>query len=186
MELGHKIDTAKDALRFIQAGRATFSLRSIRTGVHFTYKVKQAKDNANLFFVSLLRGADNESDYSYIGFIRDGRWFHGGRKSRASKEASSVIAFGWAWNRLNQGETPELEVYHACKCGACGRKLTTPESIATGLGPECSERLGVARAKLSREPAPATRLPVSAGQEPVALPPANTTPLDSLRANFSA
>jgi hypothetical protein len=36
---------------------------------------------------------------------------------------------------------PELAVYHEGRCGACGRRLTTPESISSGLGPVCAGRI---------------------------------------------
>lgn len=156
MNLGHRIESAQDALRFIMAGKANFSLRSAKSGTHFTYKVKAPRGDvtAPVRFVSVLRGADNEGDYSYIGFIRNGQFLHGGQKSHAGRNAPSVVAFGWAWRQMNGGQLAEqLEVYHAEKCGHCGKKLTTPESIATGLGPTCSEKLGVERAQLERAPA---------------------------------
>ena len=41
-------------------------------------------------------------------------------------------------------------VYHVGKCGKCGKKLTTPESILTGLGPTCSNKIGVPRVKINK------------------------------------
>lgn len=38
----------------------------------------------------------------------------------------------------------KVEVWHEGSCGRCGRKLTVPESIANGLGPECAEKVGAA------------------------------------------
>lgn len=32
---------------------------------------------------------------------------------------------------------PSLEVWHEGRCGRCGRALTVPESIASGIGPVC-------------------------------------------------
>ena len=34
---------------------------------------------------------------------------------------------------------PTVKVFHSGKCGKCGKKLTTPESIKSGLGPYCSK-----------------------------------------------
>ena len=31
-----------------------------------------------------------------------------------------------------------FDVHHEGKCGKCGRPLTVPESVKTGLGPICS------------------------------------------------
>jgi hypothetical protein len=34
-------------------------------------------------------------------------------------------------------------VWHEGRCGRCGRKLTVPESIESGFGPECASILGL-------------------------------------------
>lgn len=49
-------------------------------------------------------------------------------------------AFRWLWVQLTKGnELPDkVEVWHEGRCGACGRRLTVPESIAQGLGPVCA------------------------------------------------
>lgn len=121
---------------FITAGKARFTVQNTETGNRFTYRAKAAKDAPGLFFVSLLTGANNESDYQYIGFIRGGAFIPGGRKSRISAEAPSVKAFGWVWR--NASNLPaKVEVHHEGCCGRCGRTLTVPESIKSGFGPEC-------------------------------------------------
>lgn len=152
MEEGHKFETAKAALDFILGGNATFTLRSKVTGTRFTYRVRAAK-NGKVWFVSLLRGADNTSDYAYFGFLRNGSWdlteFHyGAAKAKVSEEAPGVKAFIWAWERIRarshdetNGLPANLEVWHQGHCGRCGRPLTVPESIESGFGPECSRRL---------------------------------------------
>src|SRR5262245_18998624 len=61
---------AAKALAFLLAGKATVTFVSLRTGVRYTYKVSVAKDNDQLFFVSLLTGSNNEQDFSYLGIIR--------------------------------------------------------------------------------------------------------------------
>jgi hypothetical protein len=54
-----------------------------------------------------------------------------------------VRGFGWLWRRLTQGQDlpDKVEVWHEGRCGKCSRRLTVPESIATGLGPVCASRL---------------------------------------------
>lgn len=130
---------------FVLAGNARVTLVSKATGARFTFKVSGCKDKKDLWFVSLLRGADNESDYQYLGTIRGGRYTHGVR-SRISDEAPSAKAFAWFYNRLNDPQAAvsmlqHLEVWHEGRCGRCGRKLTVPSSIAQGLGPECAGRM---------------------------------------------
>lgn len=145
--------------QYILAGNATITIRSAKTGTRFTYKIRAAKDGP-VHFVSLLRGSDNDGDFSYIGFIRAGAFFHGGAKSRASKEAPSVIAFGWTWKNRGQLDG-KVEVWHEGRCGRCGRKLTVPESVERGLGPECSGEGYKPKAKPVRK-APETAKPVAA------------------------
>lgn len=137
---------APSAVAFMLAGNATVTLRSTSTGARYTYRVRAAQDGA-VSFVALLGGQDNESDYRYLGYIRHGvsgaMYFHGGRKAKVGFDAPSAKAFAWSYGRLAKGEMPQgLEVWHEGCCGRCGRKLTVPESIASGFGPECSRRLG--------------------------------------------
>jgi hypothetical protein len=129
------------AMRFIMAGKATFTLVSRKSGQRFTYRVSAPRDGdeSPTRFVSLLRGADNTSDYSYMGTVFNGNRFTATAKSKISKDAPSFKAFDWALRQLAAGTVPDtLEIWHEGKCGKCGRKLTVPESIESGLGPVCA------------------------------------------------
>lgn len=48
--------------------------------------------------------------------------------------------FAWFWRTLNsENPFPEgFEFWHEGRCGKCARRLTVPESIAQGFGPECA------------------------------------------------
>lgn len=132
---------AIDAAKFVLAGNATFTLRSLKTGVRYTFKVQQgeAENGAkqDRWFVKYLTGTDNESDYTYLGMIQHGK-FMLTAKSKLPWSAVPVVAFRWAFEHLISGQDlPNTEFWHAGKCGRCGRKLTVPESIASGYGPEC-------------------------------------------------
>ena len=127
--------------RFMLAGNATLTVQNPKTGNRYTYKICQITNEdgeKSPWFVKVLTGEDNTSSYTYIGFIRDGK-FVCGRKSRISAEAPSVRAFAWLWR--NADDPSPAEVYHEGKCGKCGRKLTVPESIKTGFGPVCAASL---------------------------------------------
>lgn len=137
----------ENTLTFITGGNATFTIRSLKTGTRFTYKVTapadKDKDASTIYFVSTMTGSDNESNFSYIGFIKQqgGVWrFFYGNKARLSNTATCVVAFEWAFNRIiSPGvSTDKIEVWHEGCCCRCGRKLTVPESIETGIGPECN------------------------------------------------
>jgi hypothetical protein len=140
-----QITSAADAKRFISAGKAVVTLKSKKTGNRFTYRVSASEDKQALF-VGLLTGPSNDADYKYIGRIaRDIFWV--GRKvprpGDVSRDAPSVRAFEWTWKQLVRGQLPDqLEVWHEGRCGRCARRLTVPESIRSGFGPECAGKLG--------------------------------------------
>jgi hypothetical protein len=135
---------AATALRYMRAGNATVTLRSLKTSVRFTYRLRESDDKQCLF-VGALTGPDNETSYSYLGRIsRDIFW--AGRKvprpGDVGADAPTSRAFAWSWRQLVSGRMPDqLEVWHEGRCGRCGRKLTVPESVAAGFGPECAGRL---------------------------------------------
>lgn len=123
--------------QFVLAGNATFTIKNNDTGNRVTFKVVKPRESAP-HFVRVLTGKDNESDYTYLGTIFDGAVYKHGRKSRIGKDAMSARVFAWAWPRIFHGELPaNVEVYHENRCGRCGRKLTVPESIESGFGPDC-------------------------------------------------
>ena len=135
--------SAQAAQEFITAGNAIVTAKSLVTGRHFTYRVKAPSGGTptSLRFVSVLTGANNERDYEYVGTLNEGGHFRHGTKSRISPDALSVKAFAWVWAALRAGTIPaEAEVRHEGRCGRCGRTLTTPESLESGIGPVCEGR----------------------------------------------
>lgn len=136
-----RIIDAQAAKAYILAGKAIVTLRSVRTGVRFTFRVTRAKGDGP-YFVSVLTGPDNTTSYSYHGTLFD---VEGDvvvtSKSRVTAEAPSAKAFAWSWRKLREGQFPaELEVFHSGRCGRCGRLLTDPDSVTVGLGPICRGR----------------------------------------------
>jgi len=160
------------ALKFMLAGNSTFTLRSVKTGVRFTYKAKRvcckdckldvatysratkckscpchAPGKPANYFVKLLVGPQNTSDYQYMGMLALNQEtqklaFITTRASRIGNEAPSVKALQFVLTCLQNGQfPPAVEIWHAGKCGMCGRKLTVPESINIGIGPECLSRM---------------------------------------------
>lgn len=123
---------------FILAGKSFFTVKSLTTNKHFSYKVKASKDGG-IHFVSVL--VANER-YEYIGFIRKGKSFVYGQKSTISFDSDSVKAFAYTFKVHSEGITKnKLQIFHAGRCGKCGRTLTHPESITNGIGPECQKML---------------------------------------------
>ena len=140
---------------FVTAGNATFTLElpqewaySHGCKPHYTYKVrkKDGRDGKPVFFVSILSGPDNESDYRYIGILTFDGQIRTTAKSALQPTAMPVRLLNRTLNLLWKGDLTDLQeagfkLHHENKCGRCGRKLTVPESIETGLGPECAGRV---------------------------------------------
>lgn len=140
-----QITDPKAALAFILAGKATVTLRSLQSGARFTYKIvaadKRSPSDPDTWFVKLLNGPDNANSFVYIGIIRN-REFVWTSKSRAGKDAPSVLAVGFVLRSLAANSMRGFEVWHEGRCGRCGKPLTVPESIASGFGPDCIEMVG--------------------------------------------
>lgn len=138
--------TADKVKAFFFAGKATFTLRNTNSGNRFTYKVtqpKKQKDPLNpVYFVKVLNGSDNESSYTFTGTIFDKVNYTHSKKSHIKSDAASVKVIDAFVGFLSKDLVPKgIEVWHAGKCGRCGRKLTVPESIYTGIGPECARNI---------------------------------------------
>jgi hypothetical protein len=123
---------------FVFAGKATLTLESAITNKYFTYKIVKSKKD-DLFFVSLLTGSDNETNFNYLGTIFNRKDFKLTKKSKITTTADSFKAFDFFFKCLDKNFVhASLNVYHSGTCGRCGRILTTPESINRGLGEICA------------------------------------------------
>lgn len=138
----HQITDPSDAKTFVTAGDAIFTIINSSTGAHLTYRVSKM-DKRDGFFVKVLTGPSNENDYSYLGCIwTDNNKFVHGRKSLLEQDCPSVKGFRWFWKHLSQGRIKDpCEFWHKGRCGRCGRTLTVPSSIASGLGPVCAGKM---------------------------------------------
>ena len=148
MPQGRKL-TGPDVKHFIMAGDAIFSLKNTLNGHHLTYRMELAPNSTDFWFVKVLAGSDNTSDYAYLGTVKDDKYtaglsFKRGVKSKIGEDATSAVTARWFFDKLNKGALPaSLEVWHEGRCGRCARKLTVPESIDAGIGPECAKHMGL-------------------------------------------
>lgn len=149
-DLVGRLTTPESIRRFIEGGNATFTIKNPATGVRFTYRAKRPpldpqSTRGRPIWLALLSGPDNESNYSYIGAVyAEGNVYSPIRRSSKSKvgpEAISAISLEWFLRNLDK--LNGVEVWHEGRCGRCGRKLTVPESVEAGFGPECSSILGI-------------------------------------------
>jgi len=92
-----------------------------------------------------LTGPDNTADYTYVGMldVQTGA-LQLTRKSAYTADSQPVRAFNWCMRYLWKDQPlPEpARIFHMGRCGRCGRALTVPSSIESGLGPECAGKLG--------------------------------------------
>jgi hypothetical protein len=178
--------TNEQIVQFMSAGRAVFTLRSRKTGEHLTYKIEKKRitnHTANeLFFVSVLRGPE---EWTYIGVYDDrARRVNLTRNSRVTADAPSFKGLNWFLKHIGH---PRVEFRHEGKCCRCGRPLTHPDSIDSGIGPECAARLGAPR-EATRGPsgAPLQHLKPMPGRHPRAVTPPGVKPLAGFGNDCSA
>lgn len=99
---------------------------------HYTYRVHvvQKGDLEGKRIVSLLIGPDNTRNYKGFGFVTDDGRINVWRRYKGTnydKHAGALVS------------PPEgTRVWEAARCCECGRWLTTPESVARGIGPVCA------------------------------------------------
>lgn len=116
---------------------------------HWTFRLRRVEfaGGRTCLFASLLTGPDNEASYTYLGVVReDTGEVRLTAKSGLADDSWPVRVLRRVLARLFAGEGAAVEaagwkVHHEGRCGRCGRVLTVPESIETGIGPECAKRM---------------------------------------------
>lgn len=136
------------AQRAVRVFNGRYTLKS-PTGQHRTFMIKTQPDNSSFCpgkrVVALLTGPDNESSYRSFAFMDD-NGIHVWRKYRCIPGQEPTV-----WERyaqmLWQMATNPASTYHQRgaeiliegRCCRCNRALTHPDSIETGIGPECAK-----------------------------------------------
>ena len=92
------------------------------------------KDRARV--IELLAGPSNESDYQGFGFIDDRGVRVWGRLKGTQFDALARCF----WSAMTGRMAGSIDIQESRSCLRCNRKLTTPESIARGIGPECASK----------------------------------------------
>jgi hypothetical protein len=152
MSFPAQLSVRSEIKNFILAGNAIFTLVSKQTQKRFTFKVSLTHnpDLPPKWSVKVLAGRDNSSDYRFIGAIKADKLNRANIRPH-QQQPDSFKAFDWFWRQLTKSSAnnrpdawawvmDQCEFYHAGRCGRCGRLLTVPESVKTGIGPECANR----------------------------------------------
>lgn len=103
------------------AGRRTFKVE---------VQASDAKFAPGKVIVSYLSGQDNTSDYTGFAFL------DGTNLRPWKKFADATELLGFAAQLIADPDAALVSK----NCARCNRVLTTPESIARGMGPECSSK----------------------------------------------
>lgn len=137
MNDGTHIIQQEDGLRFITAGNCTFTLKSLKSGKHITYKAVYSEYcGTGKIYIKYMSGSDNESNYTRLCSIEPSGILK--KRSKVNPESLSWKVFRYVYTKLiTDTYMPGLEIWHSGTCARCGRKLTVPESIESGYGPEC-------------------------------------------------
>lgn len=144
---------------FILAGNAFVWVYSRRKNVGIEYKIQKHKEK-DLWFVSVeyhgRKDPTNEcefesSHYSYVGMLNESFRFIRTRKSPFCVHTRAFDSFGWVWTHLTKGTLPEfMAIKHIGRCGRCGYKLKTEQSVERGFGPHCWRRIMGKKHKIIR------------------------------------
>lgn len=143
--------TPEDVRRYVLGGRGMVTVQSAKTGAHRTYQLSREADGT--LVVDVLTGPDRSARQS---------WTHVGALKPADGIASPLVRWRfetwehptgiyaqarWFFARVGHGSAErgqqvldQADVFHEGVCGRCGRTLTHPDSIRTGLGPVCANK----------------------------------------------
>lgn len=120
---------------YMFAGKAIFTVESTKIDKRYTYKVKKSTDN--LYRVSFMYDTDKYRFMCVIG--KDSMCTF---NIKCGEEDPRYKMFRRFCDFVSTNTYPDTcKIYKSKYCARCGRLLTTPESIETGLGPNCRKYL---------------------------------------------
>lgn len=112
-------------------------------GDYATIRIKTVGEESALAgkrIVSFLSGSDNENSYTGFGFY-DGRELRVWGTARAKFSAAVIERYVEAFKAVagDPSAAGFLYAQQSGNCYVCNRTLTTPESLAAGIGPICAQ-----------------------------------------------
>lgn len=126
---------------FFYAGKAEFTAHNEHTGNRVTFYVTKSNNKGyreDVYFVSCRVLGDHQNGKVFVGTIFNKTYFSHSKKSPLRSEHYAVRAVQWFIDNFKELENMEyFKIYHVGNCCKCGRKLTVPDSIASGFGPDC-------------------------------------------------
>jgi len=126
----------------IRTHNGTVTLKNPATGNHRTFQIRTQPDDSKFApgqrIVALMDGPDNVNSYRPFGFISESGWINLWRKHRESKTFQTYAHMLRDPNHWEENHS--IEYLHEGRCRICNRKLTTPDSVESGIGPVCAAR----------------------------------------------
>jgi hypothetical protein len=123
-----------------------YTIKSSKTGDHRTFKIHTQPEKSEFApgkrIVSLLTGSENDSDASYTGFaFIDDQGVHVWTKKRGEGLWETYADMLWSLaldSVLSTWAAKGFTIMGEGRCIRCNRLLTTPDSVASGIGPVCA------------------------------------------------
>lgn len=110
-------------------------------GGHKTFRIHTKRRTSKFApgkrVIGLLIGPDNTQDFSGFGFVDDAGIHVWRGQSAKMREYAAVL-----WALLTGHTVNGYAVEVSKRCLVCGRVLTTPTSLASGIGETCLEKYG--------------------------------------------
>lgn len=128
------------------AGRSSLTITNPATGQWIKVKMRQLKDRGTglpgpAYYMKIALLDDSEAGYRFAGtYFSDSGRFKPGRDVLPSSRLGQVANFLVA-SVAKPLNLQTCAIDHEGRCCRCARPLTHPESIATGIGPDCAGRV---------------------------------------------
>lgn len=134
--------------KFLFAGKSVFTVSNEETKEHFTFKVRARESEwprgsgkrSTSYFLNI-KASGGKYPFRYIGILEaDGLVKTTGKSDFQPHEKEYKVG-AWAAQTVIAGKMIPVKYHinHAGKCGRCARELTHPESLKSGIGPECAK-----------------------------------------------
>jgi len=121
----------------------TITLINNDKGTHLTLTVKTVKRGQlkGKRIIAKLVGRDNTRDYEGFGFVNNDDTISLWTRHRNAKNAQIALIVRSLFIQGNASPFAKCVSMEVSKrCIRCNRKLTTPQSLADGIGPECIKK----------------------------------------------
>lgn len=139
--MAEPFSTVAQVKSYIFGGNATFTVKSLETGNHLTYKVKRIKGDKDRF-LALRRVGETYMNLGVLSKEQVHMWPVAAIKTMV-EHIPHFVALRWLLGLLRKDQLPSKAlVFHEGSCGICGRPLTDPTSIQRGIGPDCWSKIG--------------------------------------------